>query len=309
MRPTKPPSKDEKVKRSLWICLLVLGIIGLFAATDFKEPILNLYGKAVVKGLEPQVIYNPGLRKLPQEAKTYEIWTILPHSGNMYHEEFDLFMKSDANVLMECSGMDTWHTGQNGSQALLPLYKRAYRVVIFDGGHHLPTMGLAPDIVVVPEWKGYVVHGYMRDAMPVNGLLQILKESQSPTIVVTVPRWRLVKERACMEEVCRLCLQKISPSIPSKPLTVQARPRISKMNSYLYSYVDRTYAEDPDELIRNCRSLQTGDVKRIYVAFDYKWISPSEIDAYLDNLQTALGIQAICVNEDHSVRTLLRPSL
>ena len=116
-----------------------------------------------------------------------KIAVIPPGTGGGYDGLAAGVLRHQARVMVQCSGMDTWHTTARGYESLIRLRERCLRVVVFDGGHHLPTLGLIPDIIIVPSTAGYAAHSYMPDAMEVKQLLQLLEETDCPAALVTVP--------------------------------------------------------------------------------------------------------------------------
>lgn len=67
------------------------------------------------------------------------------------------------------------------------------RMVIWDGAHHLPSLRLRPDVVVLPVMADrsarlWVCHGTMRDAVPLDVLLELFDRIGSKGWVVAVPR-------------------------------------------------------------------------------------------------------------------------
>ena len=301
------------MRQLFWTGLAILLIIGLFIIPDFREPALYLYGiygQLDVKGLQPEVVYNPGLRTLPKPADSYKIWTVIPHGERTHIQEINAFKKSGANVIVECSGLDTWHTGKTGSSILADIRQQAYRIVIFDGGHHLPTIGLEPDIIIAPVWRGYIAHGYMRDGIRVEQLRQLLEENNSSSILITVPRWRVVKEASSLEKVTRRCLEKVDGETnkPTEELEIQSRLRLTRKGSFFYTYVNRVFVEHPQQLIEGCQELGLEGMECIYVAFDFSTITEEEADEYLRMLENQLGIEARRVNDNISIPMLFKPS-
>ena len=253
-----------------------------------------------------KILYNPGLRKLDIDLQQARVYAILPQQEKSYRQVMEDFMKSDGQVLVECSALDSWHSSNEGSAYLPKLRAKAYRVVIFDGGHHLPTLGLAPDIIIVPVYKGYAVHGYMQDGIRINTLLDLLHSSHSQAILVTVSRWRLVKTENSLTGITQQILRQMNSSVTKpEPLRMNCQPRISKYNSHIFIYVNRDYVLNPDLLIRRCQQLGINRVKKVLIAFDYAAISPKQADIYTKNLQKNLGLPVLRVNEPLKVLDLM----
>lgn len=69
----------------------------------------------------------------------------------------------------------------------------AIRVVVWDGAHHLPSLTLRPDILILPLLKGsrghqWVCHGRMQDAVPLEDLRALLRSIGWQGWVVGVSR-------------------------------------------------------------------------------------------------------------------------
>ncbi len=238
-----------------------------------------------------------------QQVKVY---ASLPQQEKSYRQVMEDFLQSDGQVLVECSALDSWHSSNEGSAYLPRLRAKAYRVVIFDGGHHLPTLGLAPDIIIVPVYKGYAVHGYMRDGMKIITLLELLRSSHSQAILVTVSRWRLVKTENSLTGITQQILSQMNfnESRP-EPFQINCQPRMSKYNSHIFIYVNKDYAQNPDLLIKRCQQLGINEVKKVLVAFDYAAISPEQAEQYIKTLQKNLGRPVLRVNEPFKVLDLM----
>jgi len=297
-------------------CLMVI-ILAFYGGLLLNDPsqrvkmagyngLLNFYADLRLQEDDIKILYNPGLRKMDMDLKQVVIKAGLPNQEIRYSQQMDRFLQSDGQVLVECSGLDGWHTSAEGQAYLPSLRAKAYRVVIFDGGHHLPTLGLAPDIIIVPVYKGYAVHGYMQDGLKISRLLKLLRDSHSQAILVTVSRWRLVKNEASLTGITRQVLSKLSFS-KAKPevLKIACKPRMSQYHSQLFIYVNQDYVQNPAGLIENCRLLGLGDSKKINLAFDYAWISPEDAEDYVRDIQKQLGRKVERINEDLKVTDLI----
>ncbi len=301
------------LKKSAFVLLLLL-LLGSMAMPEVpgrwvqagEQGFLLRWGE--IFGADPQaaVVYNPGLRDLGVPLHDLQVYSVPPNTGRSFQKDLERFFRSGARVLVECSALDTWHTSTEGSKALPKIRKSAYRVVVFDGGHHLPTLGLEPDIIIVPVYKGYAAHGYMKDGIKVETLIKLLEKSQSPTVLVTVSRWRLVKEEACMETVCKKVLEQLSIRSQSGPAPVFAcRPRMSRRGNQVYIYMEKEYAVNRQLLLQNCRELEVKGTDEVYAAFDYAYTKPGEAQKICRWLQETLGVPVKCVNDPVKVTDLI----
>ncbi len=301
-------------KKTACLMVIILAFYGELLLNDPSERVkmagynglLNFYADLRLQEDDIKIPYNPGLRKMDMNLKSAIIKASLPNQEISYGQQMDRFLQSDGQVLVECSGLDGWHSSAEGQAYLPRLRDKAYRVVIFDGGHHLPTLGLAPDVIIVPVYKGYAVHGYMQDGLKISRLLRLLRDSHSQAILVTVSRWRLVKTKASLTGITRQVLSKLSFSeAQPEALQIACKPRMSKYHSQLYIYVNQDYVQNPVQLLENCRRLGLGDIKKINLAFDYAWISPEDADAYVRDIQRKLGRNVERMNEDLKVTDLI----
>lgn len=267
--------------------------------------VLNMYGSYFASRIDYQVLYNPGLRKLDLALENPKIKAVAPHTDSNYPEEVQRFLSSGAQVIVECSGLDTWHSTDEGKPFLGKIRSQGYRVVIFDGGHHLSTLGLAPDIIIVPEFRGYTAHGYTRDGMKIETLRDILQASQSKIIMVAVPRWKLVKTEGSLAAVTSDIIRNLPiNNNPQIPFEAKCKPRISKYNGKMYIYINEEYALNSSRLISNCQALGLEDVNMVYMAFDYNIISALQADNYINTIKPKLGKEVKRVNEPVKVSDL-----
>lgn len=268
--------------------------------------LLNIYADYRLQRNHIQILYNPGLRPMPVNLQQAAVKAIVPPYHASYRQIMEDFLQSDSQVIVECSALDNWHSSREGSSYLIPLREKAYRVVIFDGGHHLPTLGLSPDIIIVPVYKGYAAHGYMRDGMKVSVLLKLLRSSHSSSVLVAVSRWDLVKTEDSLEGIAKQTLHRLKFShARTDPLVIQCQPRISKYGADIFIYVAGEYTQNPELLVKRCRQLGMQDVKEILVAFDYAGFSREQAEQYRKNLQKQLGLKVITVNQPVKVTDLL----
>ena len=75
-----------------------------------------------------------------------------------------------------------------------------------------------------------------------------------------------------------------------------------------YTYVNKVFVNNPEQLIEGCQELGLEGIERIYVAFDYSSITEAEADEYLHMLEKQLGIEARRVNDNISIPVLFKPS-
>ncbi len=203
-------------------------------------------------------------------------------------------------IVIESSGMDAWHSTAEGLTGLETLTSEALRVVIFDGGHHLPTLGLMPDLLIVPVTFGYAAHGHTRDAMKIEGLLKILEREEIDCPVVAVPRWGLVKTSACMSWIAiralvQLPIGKTASHYRGEPL----RPRSTLYGQSLFLYVSLIQNQNLEWLLAIRHQIE-----RVYVAFNFNDVNQDQVREFLKRLEK-LGLQVELVNEPLHVAQII----
>lgn len=258
---------------------------------------LNWYAANISSRSACHILYNPGLRPLELADSKLRVGTLLPANDSDYAGQLEKLLARDCRVIVECSAADAWHTTQAGQVYLEKLRARAYRAVVFDGGHHLPTLGMAPDIIIVPDIAGYAVHSYMLDGMKVAKILELIKESGSNTILVSVPRWALIKNEQALSLIVHKALA--GANYQSKPAIFQpvARERMSKCRGTVYASVNQEALNNRNSFINNLKSMGTQDLVKIYLAFDYNYISQDQAGLFAAKLRNALGVPVETVNQ------------
>ncbi len=295
--------------------LLILALAYIYLVVNYPSEKLKpaAYGKLIgyysscrSKTMSPHIIYNSGLRNINIDTRNPRVMAIIPDENPNYSQIMERFLAGPAQAIVECSGLDTWHSSAAGLRYLTRINRKAYRVVIFDGGHHLPTLGMNPDIIIIPEFRGYAAHGYMQDGIKVAAVLDMLKASHMPAVVATVPRFRLVKTEDSLSRAAQAVIRQTIVREGYKTAAApQCRDRISKYRGQMYIYVNDEYARDMNRLLENCRSLDTRDVNNVYVAFDYGCIPLPSAEDYAANLAEQLQVRVKIVNEPVKVSDLL----
>lgn len=290
--------------------------------------VVNQYGAAVSRLVRVEVIY-PGVVRggiltpgdLAQIAEGH--WTGLnwreledhetksgmisvvavPPDASQYSRLIKNCLDHEVRVVIESSGMDAWHSTAEGLIGLKTLTPQALRVVIFDGGHHLPTLGLRPDLLIVPVTMGYIAHGHTRDAMRIADLITVLRREQIDCPVVALPRWGLVKTPASMNWVAIKALLQLpaGKSLPSVEGQIVG-PRSTRYGQAMFLYVTQTQKQDLEWL----KSGGRHGLKRVYVAFNFNSVSQDQAQEFLERLQQS-GLQVELVNEPlHVAGVILR---
>ncbi|MGE5623660.1 MAG: hypothetical protein ACM3UP_01390, partial [Methanocella sp.] len=132
-----------------------------------------------------------------------------------------------ARLMVDCTDADLARLTPVGWESLL-LAKRAHlwRLVVFDGAHHLPGLAADPEILLLPLLRtggmDLIVHGYVRDALPLAGLRQVMQSAERSPLLLTLPRVSLpLKETLPLEFVALRILRLVAGGSGVAP------PRIS----------------------------------------------------------------------------------
>lgn len=288
------------------ICLFII-VVGAYAyimvhyPTDIMKSIgynqvLGLYASVVSRHCPITLVDNPGLRLLPDEPEQMQIQAVIPTQHNDYLHAAQNALKH-GGVIVECSGMDAWHTTAVGKDYLIKLRKNNYRVVVMDGGHHLPTLGLDPDIILVPAAAGYAVHATTLDGIKVKNIIKVAHDVKSDAVIAVIPRWGLVKHQKSLEVLTRRIMAQSYFRTHEEPFQPLCRPGVSARKGVITAYVNRTYAQDVRLLYQTSRKIGLDKAKRLYLAFDYNQISPQAAQTYARSLQQLSRKPVFPVNE------------
>lgn len=265
---------------------------------------LELYAQIISSHCNYEFIYNPGLRNLKYPDQM-TVCAISPEQNSNFPVLLDNCLEAGNSCIIECSQLDTWHTTPAGLEYLQKIRTQAYRAIVFDGGHHLPSLGLAPDIIIVPQLAGYAVHGYMLDGIKVSEIERLARECDSPSVIVTVGRMALVKNKTCMENITQRILATCRVNQVENKLSPKARTRISKYNNMIFAYIDQTYTAKPDLFISRIEDLGIEGLKKIYLAFDFKYCNRKQADAYCSQMEQEFDIEVQRVNQPVKVFNVL----
>lgn len=262
------------------------------------EPVQTIIGRQIDYARHMELVYQPGLRHLGVPKEKILVEAVLPGSKHSFARIVKRLSANKGFAIIQCSAMDSWHTSKTGKIHLEKMRTVGYRVVIFDGGHHLPTLGLAPDILIVPQMHGYALHSYMRDGMQVKKIRDIAAELQLPCVIAVFPRWAVFKEQQALEKVTRTIISasgyRREPVIAA---SIDAEYHISKYNHRMFIYIDEQYYKDRDSLRGSIDRLGIDDVNKIYLAFDFKRINIQQAKVYAEYLEESLAIATEIVND------------
>jgi len=262
------------------------------------QPALKIFARQIDYADHIEFIYQPGLRRLAVAKEGLAVKAVTPDTDNNYARIAEQLLVYDGFAITQCSAMDNWHTSTVGKAYLKKFYIKGYRAVVFDGGHHLPTLGLVPDIIIVPQMCGYTVHSYMRDGMKVEKLKALAEELDLPCVIAVLPRWTVFKEEQALKNVTEAIIaESVYSTKPARGLEITAEYHMSKYNNKILIYINQQYWEQRQLLLKRLKRLGTSDVDKIYLAFDYKQINIEQSQDFSDWLGEELKVAVETVNE------------
>lgn len=292
-------------KRALLILIFLAAFLQLLVNNHGQEikkvavvPIQKIIARHIRFSDHMELIYQPGLRPLAVDKEELAVEAIISGFEDDFIRVAEHMSGYDGFALVQCSAMDCWHTSTVGKAYLYKMHPKGYRVVVFDGGHHLPTLGLAPDILIVPQISGYAAHSYMRDGMRIDKIKDLAEELDLPCVIAVLPRWAVFKEQQALESAAKTIIEHSCYSNnPSRELNINAKYHMSKYNHKLLIYINQHYYMDKDTLLENIKESGIADVNKIYLAFDYKQINLQQARDFTEWLGEELAIAVEIVNE------------
>ncbi|MGE5423209.1 MAG: hypothetical protein ACM3QW_08095, partial [Ignavibacteriales bacterium] len=299
MRKPRPRNRLLRIVAGTFLVVAILLTLVQTGKINVFEPIIrgpeNAYGKFVADLAPIHVAYKRPLRagildtedieslakgnwhmvtwkQLSTQTSPSDQIEVLPITPEIsdYHELMSQIKHDDIEVMVECSAVDAWHTSSEGWTDLKEVHKQVLRVVIFDGGHHIPTLALQPDLIIVPLTSGYAAHGYMDDAVALESLQKLATREKLTCSIVAVPRWALVKTPASMSRIAVRALAMLQVDERSTAFNGQVlRPHLTYRGASGYFYFnDITMVNDT--LIHD---LHNAGIQKIYTAFNYSVIN------------------------------------
>lgn len=296
------------------IFILII-VVGIYANIMVNHPsptlkalgyqqILDRYGEICADKLEIGILYQPGLRVLTG-TRSNRITAVVPGGETDYPRIIDGYLQQGSQAIVECSALDAWHTTAEGQKYLEKMQSSAYRVVVFDGGHHLPTLGLAPDIIIIPVTRGFAAHSSMLDAIPAHEVAKLAREAGCRAIIATVPRWGLVKTESSLIRITRRIIAD-SPGSGARPaFEPKAAHGVTCSDGICFAFVDRDYLADQEALARQIDKFSVVGLHKICLAFDYRYTDPSFADDYCRSLSRSCRMPVLRVNEPVKVANAL----
>ena len=275
-----------------------------FKAIGYNQ-VLDVYGKVAAEYAPLNWLSNPGLRTQVAD-KAESAYALIPDNQQNHQKRIQSALETAPLALIECSAVDTWHTTEAGQLSLAEIRNQTYRVVVFDGGHHLPTLGLEPDVLLIPVFKDTAVHSYMRDGMSVQVLQQLLAKIDSPSVAVTVSRWLVVKRPVNLETIAERIIKEAGykKALEDSSFEPCASSGMSWYNGYVMAYVSGRKLECPADYAARIRELNQS-IKEVFIAFNYNEIDQDTAMKWAEQVGTRLGVTVTVVNRPVKISDLL----
>ncbi|MDP2210528.1 MAG: hypothetical protein Q8J63_02165 [Candidatus Aquicultor sp.] len=150
------------------------------------------------------IVSSPNLASLeqPQKADSFVIATIEPLDlvGKSRAAQRELVEAIDdaatagkIDAIVEATASDALRAGEWGRRSVIRLRAAGViRCVIFDGAHHVGSLALAPDILIIPvtnhAGETYPAHWFTRDAVPLKLLEEALRDNNIESTIARFPR-------------------------------------------------------------------------------------------------------------------------
>lgn len=294
------------------ISLLII-IVGVYVSVMVNYPtpglkacgyqtVLDWYARITASRVGISILYDPGLRDLSGSLPGGNIAAVIPGGSEDYPALLDSIIKQGYRAVVECSALDAWHTSGIGQKYLEKMSSRTYRVVVFDGGHHLPTLGMAPDIIIIPATNGYAAHASMQDGMRTEVVTDLAREAGCPVVVASVSRWGLVKAGPSLRGITARIIAAANPApIRERNFKPRASGRVSSCGGMAFAYVNDVYLKKQAALIEDLDQAGLSGVHKICLAFDYHYTDIASADDYCIRLSRRCHIPVVRVNEPVNV--------
>lgn len=241
--------------------------------------------------------------------------------------------KMGAKLVIDASIPDALRVTKQGFTTLQSLKKAGImRMVVFDGGHHLLTIALDPELVVMPvteaqDGRCYVNHAYTRDAMPETMVAEIAKELKVNTVLFEVPRLTsAVKTKHAMAELARQALlavgaQKDVVAVLSSAMvtvydlaSVETGPRVVRAaDGTILMSIQLNGETDPLAVVKQVNTnlaMFKGKIAHVYISVLYgdstfraltkKMMNPVALNTALQRFTDGRGIRAEIINIPYS---------
>lgn len=138
-------------------------------------------------------------------------------------------IKLKARLMVDCTNADLARLTPAGWRSVLRAKQAGlWRLVVFDGAHHLPALAADPELLLLPILRSgreaLIIHGYVRDALPLASLQRVLANTGLEPAILTIPRFSLpLKENLPLRLVALQVLRRVAER--GAPLSPAGKPR------------------------------------------------------------------------------------
>ncbi len=243
-------------------------------------------GEEIAEDIFPILVYTP------HEKKENNICEEMKKLSDVVRAAHNLHIK----VIVDCSYSDRLRRMPEGFNSVLLCKQYGIRrIVVFDGGHHLASLPLNPDFILLPltavgNHMRYVNHAFMRDAIPLNNVSEIVNHLELDTVMMHTSRIRTIaKTKGSMGELARQIL--IKGDKAREDLSVMAGEYQTEWSSYAMDQVQARdcmviapkqtamiyisqWQEDAEHILGQIEkqvteALSENPIKTFYIAIDY----------------------------------------
>ncbi|MGE5454313.1 MAG: hypothetical protein ACM3O9_03860 [Methylocystaceae bacterium] len=280
-----------------WLACFVMMGAGYLARNQLYYLPLNTYAWLVCQ-ITPYQVWSP--TKLPLSVPTnVSTITVIPPWHQQSYQQLLKSSASSPRTRVVCSGLDNYIVGHFAQSEQ---WGQLSRVIVFDGGHHLATLATTPQVLLVPVTGGLAAHTFMQDAMPVAAIKRIIQELDAATVVVTVPRWAVVKSEWGLYAWARR-LQPYTSAAPLPLETVISGSHFAISRGLALAYVtDHQQAQQLIKLLIENRSCYD----KVYLAFNYQQVRPTAARNLAQQWEKSLAKPVVVINQPRTVFSLSR---
>lgn len=244
-------------------------------------------GKEIDEDIFPILVYTS------YEKKEDNLGAEMEKLSDVVRAAHNLHIK----VIVDCSYADRLRRMPEGFNSILLCKQYGIRrIVVFDGGHHLASLALNPDFILLPlttvgNHMKYVNHAFMRDAIPLNNVSEIVNYLELDTVMMHTSRIRTIaKTKGSMGELARQLLLKGDKA--REDLSVMAGEYQGGLSSYSIDqvqardcmviapkqtamiYISQCQQEDAENILGQIEKqviqvLNDNPIKTFYIAIDY----------------------------------------
>lgn len=308
----------------------------LNSVSNLTYPKLKLLEAGKIKVFTGIEIANKAYKR-PIDTKNYFIVAIIEPDdveGKAYKERRrviqavdDLAVKGKINAIVEATASDTARANSWGLKETERLRNAGViRCVVFDGGHHIGTLPLEPDILLVPTiyYAGQpsASHWYTRDTVPLGKLQKVLNREKIGSVIARFPRDGLpvknpsgmaglarqaildIAKKACPERNRRNVHNKTTATFRRRPIPLTNYGEIGIRETSLFISMDvDPYASKDAAISRIASEVKRREgrgkkIKHVYLGLTFGTskfpFRSKKVDYSMDDLEKSLNKRLPC---------------